>query len=215
MDNKYWEITSDGEIRPSKNFCADTFKDGLIIPDEVNGIKVTKIGNGAFSNWETLTGSLTLPNGLTEIGDSAFEDCDGFIGPLTMSENIISIGESAFGFCDGLFGPLLLSKSVTSIGKSAFEECSGFTGSLVLPDKLTTINRYTFYGCSGFTDVVIPSSITSIERGAFATLQYIDEAAFANCPNILTCYWRWEEYTSIQNFLESFFAITKEEDYAI
>jgi hypothetical protein len=44
----------------------------VTIPDTINGLPVTKIGNSAFFHQYNLTG-ITIPNSVTTIGNSAFE----------------------------------------------------------------------------------------------------------------------------------------------
>ena len=46
----------------------------VVIPNEVNGVPVTSIGDGAFYNCTSLT-NLSIPNSVTSIGLKAFEGC--------------------------------------------------------------------------------------------------------------------------------------------
>lgn len=50
----------------------------LVIPAEINGKRVTGIGDSAFSGCSSLTG-IELPADLTSIGDSAFSGCDDLV----------------------------------------------------------------------------------------------------------------------------------------
>ena len=45
------------------------------IPTEIDGLPVTAIVDGAFSNCDDLT-NITIPDSLTSIGDGAFSRCD-------------------------------------------------------------------------------------------------------------------------------------------
>ena len=46
----------------------------IIIPSEIDGMKVTTIGNAAFKGCSSLT-SITIPEGVTNIGIYAFSEC--------------------------------------------------------------------------------------------------------------------------------------------
>ena len=122
-------------------------RDGLTIPDEINGLKVTAIGNNAFYKC-VFTGDLIIPDSVTSIGDWAF-DKSGFTGKLTLPENLQSIGNYTFYDCD-FTGDLIIPNSVTSIGNTAFYYCSSLT-SIYIPDSVTTISADVFNACFSLT----------------------------------------------------------------
>ena len=45
------------------------------IPDEIDGMPVTSIGDGAFADCHALT-TITIPDSVTSIGDRAFQSCN-------------------------------------------------------------------------------------------------------------------------------------------
>ena len=163
-----------------------------------NGI--TRIGDYAFYQCHSLTGSLTLPESLVSIGERAFLACSNLTGRLILPSGISSIGNGAFSFCTGLTGNLVLVDNIVSIGEDAFAWCSGFTGALTLPNKLMTIGGYAFYGCTGLTgDLILPENLTSIGAYAFydcsglgnnllipESVESIGSDAFKNCTNVKT-----------------------------
>lgn len=144
------------EIYESGNFTYTILEDGtaeitrfrkssftgaeLEIPEELDGHKVTSIGDEAFARCYSLT-SITLPDSVTSIDDRAFYGC----------ESLTSI---------------TLPDGVTSIGESAFYECSSLT-SITLPDGLTSIGERAFSGCDSLTSITLPDTVTSIGDGAF------------------------------------------------
>ena len=131
----------------------------ITIPNTINGVRVTKIGDNAFSVSENLTGNLVIPEGITEIGTAAFKKC-GFDGNLTIPSTVTKIGSYAFYGCSGFTGSLTIPDSVTSIDHSAFSSCSGFSGNLVLPDSLTYLGAFAFIDCSGLTgNLTIPKDL--------------------------------------------------------
>ena len=181
----------------------------LVIPEEIDGYKVTSIGRTAFMDCREFTGNLILPSNLTNIEAFAFEYCWELTGSLELPSGLTSIGAHAFRGCSKFTGNLELPNSLAKIGASAFEDCTGFTGSLKLPDNLTCIEASAFDNCTGFTGTLeLPNDLTHIESSAFFgclgftgtlklpnSLTKIGEFAFYHCsgftgtlelPNSLT-----------------------------
>ena len=168
------EVVSELECRyPDYKSYTTAPTGALTIPDSVSNdgttYSVTSIGEAAFYDCSSLTGSLSIPNSVTSIGESAFDNCSGFDGSLTIGNSVTSIGDCAFDNCSGFKGSLTIGNSVTSIGDWAFRDCSGFTGSLTIPNSVTRIRQEAFNDCSGFDgSLTIGNSVTSIGDGAFA-----------------------------------------------
>ena len=80
-NNDTWDYGWNGFIKPTGN---------ITLPETVthNDISYTvkEIGNYAFTDCTSLTGSLTIPNSVTSIGDGAFNSCSNFTGSLTSRE---------------------------------------------------------------------------------------------------------------------------------
>ncbi len=89
-------ILDDGTIMISD---CDTDKSitELNIPSELNGKKVTAIGNHAFSLMTWLR-KLILPEGITYIGESAFSACGFDI--VELPSTLMYIDNNAFAVCD-------------------------------------------------------------------------------------------------------------------
>ena len=196
-DGIKYQVNGDGVTVTLTGFEApEGFKQGQVLelPDKVNGLTVTDIGDEAFKDgsdkykWTGvvfpkdlktigagafrydgyLSGTLVIPNSVTSIGNEAFYYCDGLSG-LVLSNSLQTIGNSAFYSCTGFTGELKLPTTLTVIGELAFFECSGFTGALKLPRGLVEIKYRAFEGCIGFTgDLVIPNTVTTIGVSAFS-----------------------------------------------
>ena len=69
----------------------------LVIPDTVDGYKVTAIGENAFCDHAELT-SVSLPFWVNSIGSGAFIGCSG-LNSVTFSEMVTTIAENAFDGC--------------------------------------------------------------------------------------------------------------------
>ena len=162
-DETWWDLCWDGFTKPEGN---------ITLPETVthNDISYTvkAIGNYAFTDCTSLTGSLTIPNSVTSIGEWAFLLCSGFTGSLTIGSSVESIGQCAFELCSGFTGSLTIPNSVTSIGENAFHNCSGFTGSLIIGSSVTNIGDYAFERCSSFTNIILkPATPPTLGSHAF------------------------------------------------
>ena len=72
----------------------------IIIPETINGCKVTHIFERAFFDCDNLT-SVTLPNSIVNIGDRAFYDCNN-LKNINIPKSVLSVENFAFHFCDKL-----------------------------------------------------------------------------------------------------------------
>jgi hypothetical protein len=126
---------------------ADDSISKLVIPDTIEGLTVTSMGDYAFSWCDSLT-SITIPDSVTSIGNYAFEYCTSLTS-------------------------ITIPDSVTSIGNYAFENCTSLT-SITIPDSVTRIGDYAFDYCTSLISITIPDSVTSIGSEAFSyTIEYV------------------------------------------
>ena len=121
--------------------ACDTTVTEVEIPESIEGVTVTSIGENAFSSCHSLNS-------------------------VMISDNVTSIGQRAFGDCSSLTS-VTIPNGVTSIGPGAFMVCSSLT-SVAIPNSVTNIGQEAFLGCDSLTSVTIPESVTSIGSGPFA-----------------------------------------------
>lgn len=164
----------------------------VAIPEQLGGLPVTAIGNGAFYDRTSLT-SVTIPNGVTSIGYNVFYGCTR-LTHVTIPSSVTSMGGGVFFGCTGLTN-VTIPHSVTTIGDSAFLGCTGLT-SITIPNSVISIEAYGFSGCTGLTSVMIPNGVTSFREGAFAdctgltsvtipnSVTRIREGAFWDCRGL-------------------------------
>jgi len=141
---------------------ASTATGDVIIPSELDGYAVKKVGNRSpsiFGIPNTSVTSITIPDSVTSIGGSAFEECTSLTGVI-IPNSVTSIGQYAFYGCTGLTADLTIPNSVTSIERYAFDSCTGLT-SVSIPDSVTRIGLLAFAYCTGLTSVDIPSRFTA------------------------------------------------------
>ena len=158
--NYTYEDNDDGGVTITKYQGSDA---DVVIPDTIDGKKVTSIGDEAFKYCESLT-SVTIPDSVTSIGNEAFAGCTS-LTTVTIPDSVTDIGSYAFYGCTSLTS-VTIPDSVTSIGEGAFYECTSLT-SVTIPDSVTSIGDRAFGDCTSLTSVIIPDSVTSIGNRAF------------------------------------------------
>ena len=132
-----WSLLEDGsaEIRRYTGK-----KNKVVIPDQIEGHPVTRIGEGAFSGKERIT-SIVIPEGVTAIAKRGFSGCYK-LGSIELPESVKSIGYQAFASCINLTR-IKLSPGLESIEESAFVSCDKLK-SLELPEGVKSIGDTAF-----------------------------------------------------------------------
>ncbi|MBQ2528580.1 MAG: leucine-rich repeat domain-containing protein, partial [Spirochaetales bacterium] len=88
-----WILDADGIAPADKSLVKGT----VVIPSEVDGVKVTKIKFGAFRDCTELTG-ITIPDTVTYIGMGSFSGCTN-LASLTIPSSVTTIKYAAFQGC--------------------------------------------------------------------------------------------------------------------
>ena len=153
----------------------DFSEENVTIPNAYNNLPVTKIGDSAFANNETISW-LTISNGITEIGDWAFKNCNSLTN-VVIPDSLSRIGEYVFYNCDSLTS-IEIPNSVKELGRSAFHDCDALTKVIINDNsRLEVIGAYAFYYCENIEDITIPQ-----------TVSYIGEKAFEKCEKLNKVY---------------------------
>lgn len=179
----------------------------LTVPETLNGIPVTAIGDKAFSQCYYLT-DVTLPEGITHIGDFAFEDCTD-IETLTIPGTVTSMGCNPFigttirlqlaGSNTALEqqGAFLLDRETKRLicYQSSPEGTEEDPATLAIPTGTREIGDYAF-SRSDAVQVVLPAGVQKIGQCAFqrclslqsvtlpAGLTDIGDHAFQRCSKL-------------------------------
>ena len=138
----------------------------LTIPAEVNGYKITAIGNQALMGC-SLQG-IQLPETIDSIGKQAFENC-GDLKSVVLPDNISVLPEACFNYCMSL-SEVILPKQLKNIGKDAF--CGCVMSTVTIPSEVTSIAKGAFE-CDGLKSVVSlitePFDLGSSKSDVFST----------------------------------------------
>ena len=196
IDGIYYQLDNDkNEARVNGMVDVQGFYT-IVIPETIeygnNKYTVTSIRSEAFQNKDIHT--VHLPNSITQIGVSSFSNCV-FLSNIDFGLGLETIGSWAFNHCLYLKN-IELNHNVKSVGDNAFLGCTGLS-SVVLSDSISEIKQGTFQGCSnlesvtwgknikkigagafyetGFKKIIIPNSVTSIERSAFSHNKKLEE----------------------------------------
>jgi hypothetical protein len=151
--------TTDGTITVTAYTGPPT--NAVTIPDMIDGMPVTGIGNNLF-NGATGLKSVTLPESLNSIGDGAFGGCQAMTN-CNIPASVTSIGNGAFGDDYGLT-LVTIGNSITNIGtigNNAFQDCTNLT-SVTIGNSVTSLGIQAFFNCTRLTSVTIGNGVTNI-----------------------------------------------------
>lgn len=178
----------------------------IVIPDEYEGVPVTKIADFAATNLEYVT-EFIIGKNVKEIGNWALENnqhiaaykvddaneyfcsVDGVIYTKDMKTVVF--------FPPAKEGEYVVADGVESIRTKAFYKCTKVT-KVTLPDTVKEIQEKAFFRCEAITEINLPNNLSLIGKDAFsycygltkitipANVTRIDEYAFYNCTNLLT-----------------------------
>ena len=207
-----YSVLEDGTIEITDYYGSE---DNLVIPSEIDGYTVTRIGYDAFYD-EDFT-SVSIPGTVTEIGPYAFQSCS-YLTSIVIPDSVIKIEYQAFEYCSEL-SEITLPEHEMEIAPDAFDDTAYFRdaanwrdGSLYIGDhKICSLYEYEildngtieitdYYGSEN--DLVIPSEIdgytvTKIGFDAFwaedftnvsipDTVTEIGPCAFQNCDYLIS-----------------------------
>lgn len=151
----------------------DRFVTEAVIPEEIEGVRVTSIGNSAFAR-RGLT-EVVLPNSVEIIGNSAFSDCSKLTA-MTIPNSVTVIGSGAFRSCS--FSEIVIPAGVSVIGEHAFYTCR-LNNFIVDPNNLVyaslegvlfnkELTMLISYPSGRLGEYTVPSTVTKIGADAFS-----------------------------------------------
>ena len=142
--------------------CSTEAAGEITIPDEIDGAKVTRIGNSAFRECSLLQ-KVNIPETVTTIGMQAFNGCT--FEEITIPDSVTKISDGLFMYCSSL-KKVNLPENLLSIGYQVFYDCINLT-EIDIPETVTSIGMQTFYGCESLVSVKIPDGVTVLSNRLF------------------------------------------------
>ena len=178
----------------------------IVIPDEYEGVPVTRIADFAATNLEYVT-EFYIGKNIKEIGTWALEN-NQHIAAYEVdkaNENFCSVDgviytkdmKTIVFFPPAKEGEYKVADTVENIRTKAFYKCTKIT-KVTLPDTVKDIQEKAFFRCEAMKEINLPNTLTFIGKDAFsycygltkitipASVTRIDEYAFYNCTNLLT-----------------------------
>lgn len=189
VEQTQWGYATNGGAITVTNHYGNN--DQVIVPNTMDGLPVTSIGNYAF--WASVnTTSVLIPASVTNIAEFAF-----YGSGLTA----ITVQASSPYFISSIDGVLFnkqqtlliqyprsktaeykVPRTVTNIGINAFLCCTDLL-TVQIPGSVTNIAHWAFYECTNLRDVTIPDGVVSIGSEAFTFCHFLTRVTFGNTVN--------------------------------
>jgi len=131
----------------------------LVIPTEIDGVLITRIGDSAF--FASQLTSVALPGSLVQIGSYAF--AHNQLTSVTLPSSLSRINSNAF--IGNRLTSINFPTSLTYIGNNAF--ALNQLTSVTIPNSVTSIGGSVFFN-NNITSVSIGSSLATIPANTFA-----------------------------------------------
>lgn len=135
----------------------------VTIPKEIDGLKVSSIGNNAFKNSGIL--SVKMPDTILEIKENAFSYCKK-LEKIEFSPKCEKLCRESFSHCKKITS-IELPDSVTEIAGRTFFGCSSLT-TVTLPNAIKVLHGKCFKQCSSLKEIRIPETVESIHLECFS-----------------------------------------------
>ena len=197
-----FQYTADGGVAVITKYTGTG--GNVVIPSELDGFTVTKIGPTAFRDLKTVT-AVDIADTVTNIDAGAFANCSE-LSQVELPAELAEMSAHAFYNCDKLT-EIFIPKSLTTTNNAyIYEYARGYVdGPFYGCDSLkrvsfetgiTTIAKGLFANCPGIEEIVIPDTVTTIGNAAFtadenlsgvtfgANITEIGDGAFSKCGRL-------------------------------
>lgn len=152
-----YSVTEDGiEIQGYTGSSED-----IVIPDEIDGMPVTRIGQDAFRNGTMR--SVEVPDSVDHISSFVWKDCKK-LEKVRLPYRASYIGSYAFEGCTSLRS-VVLPKGIKDV-LDLFQDCTQLE-QVVIPYGAEYIAGYCFAHCGALQPLTVPETVTEVGHSAF------------------------------------------------
>lgn len=169
-------------------------KDSVTIPEKIDGLYVTELGDEAFYDVESYNVSeINFPDSIYRIGGVALINTKWY---ENQSDGLVYAGHVAYRYKGDmtLDTEIVLKEGTLGIAERAFYNIINLKA-IYFPETLICIGRTAFYECEGLTELTFPSRLVEIDFEGFGECTNlevihlneglrIERCAFYNCPHI-------------------------------
>ncbi|MBR4084626.1 MAG: leucine-rich repeat protein [Lachnospiraceae bacterium] len=170
----YWEMADDLSEKLALDFQYEITKNGVyiaeyigndkvvVVPDAIEGTKVTAIGKEAFAKCESME-FLSLPTSINQIEENAFADCIN-LRTIAGEDGVTEVNYGAYRGTgiEQVEIPLVQQ----NVEYCMFYGCPYLT-SVYIPEGMVRIEEFAFSECKSLTELRIPNSVEQIASNAF------------------------------------------------
>lgn len=186
---KLYSLAVDGKKVSIKKYKGD--EENIIVPAQMEGLKVTSIQARAFSKCTSLK-NIVISEGIKEIENEVFSGCNS-LESISIPNSVKKLDNFLFKGCSSL-ERVSFSDSI-KFGYGIFSGCKALKH-IDLPAGLSKIDGCQFKGCSSLQEITIPDGVKEICWEAFSgcrslkavvlpeSLTKIGEEAFSGCSNL-------------------------------
>ena len=181
-----YSIRKGTKVVCDRAFCCVILSE-IVIPSSV-----TSIGDWAFSFCRSLS-EIVIPSSVTSIGDWAFSSCYS-LKCISIPKSVICLNGNPFAKWNGKLeclspnfvfeDDILFNKDKSRIISFRNQNLKSY----VIPSSVTSIDDGAFSCCRSLSEIVIPSSVTSIGDGAFSCCDSLSEIVI---PSSVTSIGDW------------------------
>lgn len=148
-----------------------------------NKVIVNVAGTAIRNVYGKLTGTFTIPAGITEISSYAFAG-QTELTKIVIPSSVYEIGEYAFKNCINLTEVEFANGSaLAKIDNYLFQDCRSLT-TINIPNSVTEIGNYAFAGCASLATLPVTSAVTKVGDYAFANCGFTT----LTVPSTITTY---------------------------
>ncbi|MEE1282105.1 MAG: leucine-rich repeat protein [Acutalibacteraceae bacterium] len=136
----------------------------VTIPASLNDCLLIAVAKEAFKD-NTVQEEIILPYSIQEISTMSFYKAKK-LKTFTFPKNVQLLGDFAFGYCTSLSNVTFNTKSVSILPRGLFYNCTSLDN-VVIPSSVNTIENLAFANCSSLKRIYIPSTVSVIKDNTF------------------------------------------------